>query len=521
MKYLNLCLIGLMMACGNANHLDQASSKATKPVNAASQLTSKRDKTAKGSNQAPINDYPKKYTPFSIAVIEVNYQTDSPDVVYVEARAQNNIPNKVNKSRELALSVAGTYFLQVEIDRPAAGKIYFNKQRQNIFLSPADTTKITLSHRGSTTIAFTGKYQEINNYYQKKQRYLGYHDIRRPLNNVVGPGSTFNTLKLQMDSVVGVEQAFFNSYERRHQLPASFIAYENAEITYSGAAFKTGMPRYNEIFKVFADELPNDFFDYVEKHQFHDQSAVLSTKYRDYLSAYFLLTLPKEHNDLDGYERIRAVRSHFLDQSKATLSGQIKEVYHQSIFCDMLYYHRDSDDIDSLARKFGIEDFKPLLKISGTKSKTGIKPLNLSPGDVIPDFYVANTLDSIVSIRTFKDKTLYLNFWATWCVPCIKNFPALNTMIDELSEEEDVVVLNICLDSDKEKWQNALVKHGLKGINFFAEGNWNKKLRANFNINGIPHYTIIGKGNILKENFANKAPHAKSSILEVQQTTSQ
>ena len=61
--------------------------------------------------------------------------------------------------------------------------------------------------------------------------------------------------------------------------------------------------------------------------------------------------------------------------------------------------------------------------------------------------------------------------------------------------------VNICLDSEKEKWLISIQKHQLGGVNLYAENNWNAKLRASFNIKGIPHYMIIYPGNVCSKTF--------------------
>jgi thiol-disulfide isomerase/thioredoxin len=339
------------------------------------------------------------------------------------------------------------------------------------------------------------------------------------MNQNLSSKSTYNSIKTSTDSVVNVELIFLTNYKKTNNLPSWFIDYEFSEITYSGASFKTVIPNYNKRFKIFSDSLPQDYFNYLKNIQVNNQLAVFSSKYLWFLDNYFFRSIPEEYDKLSGFPRNSQVGSYILDQSRLELSGQAKEVYHQYKFSDLLKYYKDSLQIDSLAREFEIADYKSLMKISGTKSKSGLNALNLNSGDTIPDFYVTNELDSIVSIRDFEDKVIYINFWATWCGPCIQNIPALNDMIAEFENDDRIVFLNICIDSEKEKWPSTISKHKLKGINLLAEGNWNSKLRSYFNIKGIPHYAILRENNILEENFANKAPLVKERISEIRHTT--
>ena len=53
-------------------------------------------------------------------------------------------------------------------------------------------------------------------------------------------------------------------------------------------------------------------------------------------------------------------------------------------------------------------------------------------------------------------------------------------MIDSFSLDSQIVFLNICLDSEKDKLKSTIEKYELMGINVKAEGSWNKNLRSYF-----------------------------------------
>lgn len=80
------------------------------------------------------------------------------------------------------------------------------------------------------------------------------------------------------------------------------------------------------------------------------------------------------------------------------------------------------------------------------------------------------------------------------------------------SNNNDIYFINVCLDSEKDKWRIALKKHDIQGTNLYSTETGSNQLKAIFNINGIPHYALIGKNNILFENKTDKAPYIKSKI---------
>ncbi|MGB8190551.1 MAG: redoxin domain-containing protein, partial [Chitinophagaceae bacterium] len=59
-----------------------------------------------------------------------------------------------------------------------------------------------------------------------------------------------------------------------------------------------------------------------------------------------------------------------------------------------------------------------------------LKIRELNVGDTLPDLEVKDVINyskSSIKISEFKDKYLILNFWATWCSPCIVSFPKLDS----------------------------------------------------------------------------------------------
>lgn len=465
-----------------------------------------------GSNRV-FNEADLSYSPFSNSVIEIHNLRTNSDTIHVEASANTNVPRGRSDSNILTIIGIGRYYLNIEIDRPVSSQVNIKDEIFNVLIEPNDTVKLTIKNKENLEIDFEDKYAEINTYYLNKKEKLGYYDIRNPLNKKLTPKSNYNSLKQSVDSITNIELAFLENY--KSNLPDWFMEFEFLEITYSGASFKTMLPNYNKIFKVFSDVLPDNYFNYLEDIPINNPQAILSSKYLWFLDDYFIREIPEKFNNLSGFERSSKIRSYILTKSKVELSGKVKDIYHKYNFSSMIRFYKDSVEIDSLAKEFELEDYKSLIQISGTKSQNGRIMLDLNPGDTIPDFYVTNDLDSLVSIRNYTGKILYINFWATWCGPCIQNMPALNEMIEEFKDDENIAFLNICLDSEKEKWPITISKHNIQGINLIAEGNWNSRIKSYFNINGIPHYTILNENNILLENFANKAPAVKEKIIEV------
>ncbi|WP_225870983.1 TlpA family protein disulfide reductase [Pedobacter frigiditerrae] len=64
-----------------------------------------------------------------------------------------------------------------------------------------------------------------------------------------------------------------------------------------------------------------------------------------------------------------------------------------------------------------------------------------------------NAKGKVVNLNELKGKVVFINFWATWCPPCLAEMPSINKLHQQLKNDTDVVFLMIDADSDFPKAQ--------------------------------------------------------------------
>ena len=75
-------------------------------------------------------------------------------------------------------------------------------------------------------------------------------------------------------------------------------------------------------------------------------------------------------------------------------------------------------------------------------------------GNPAPDFTVQDA-DRKVSLHDLRGKVVVLNFWATWCPPCVEEMPSLVKMQSDLKDR--VVVLAVSVDEDERTYHSFLM----------------------------------------------------------------
>ena len=125
------------------------------------------------------------------------------------------------------------------------------------------------------------------------------------------------------------------------------------------------------------------------------------------------------------------------------------------------------------------------------------KALKLQPGQPAPDLTLYDLDGQPVSLSQFKGQVVLLDFWASWCVPCIGDLPYLR-QVKEKTSGWPVVFLNISLDADEAAWKEAIDKHEIKGVHVRADG-WNAEVAKTYQVEGIPSYYLVDPQGLIVE----------------------
>ncbi|MEQ8581071.1 MAG: TlpA disulfide reductase family protein [Marinoscillum sp.] len=108
------------------------------------------------------------------------------------------------------------------------------------------------------------------------------------------------------------------------------------------------------------------------------------------------------------------------------------------------------------------------------------------------DLRLSNIAGRTVSFATFKGQTVFLNFWATWCPPCIAEMPDIEDLYQKMGK--DVTFVMISLDEDRDKARRFVERKGFELPVYFLES----PLPAPYNPSSIPTtYVISPEGQVV------------------------
>jgi cytochrome c biogenesis protein CcmG/thiol:disulfide interchange protein DsbE len=131
-------------------------------------------------------------------------------------------------------------------------------------------------------------------------------------------------------------------------------------------------------------------------------------------------------------------------------------------------------------------------------------------GDKAPDFTIVSDKGEKVALSNFGGKLLVLNFWATWCQPCLSELPSLNAMTRRL-QGSGVVVVGISVDKDEKAYKKFLERFHL---NFATSRDPEANISAEYGTFKYPETYIIDANGRVVEKFIGEENWMSEAVLK-------
>ena len=155
------------------------------------------------------------------------------------------------------------------------------------------------------------------------------------------------------------------------------------------------------------------------------------------------------------------------------------------------YYQSELKDTEAFV------SFEEIMTKEKTRRKNTPKFINTT----------VNSISELSKLIELKDKYLFIDLWATWCLPCLIEFEHNDTLDKLLKNYNNLEKVFISIDKEKDRaiWKSLVSERGLEGYNLIANelliNDIKTEIYKNNNIS-IPRYILIDpKGNIVNDNL--------------------
>ena len=121
----------------------------------------------------------------------------------------------------------------------------------------------------------------------------------------------------------------------------------------------------------------------------------------------------------------------------------------------------------------------------------------LVDGAVFPDFAEKDLAGKPLAIANYKGKVVLVDFWATWCPPCVAELPNVLKAYEKY-HAKGFEIIGISLDKDEAALTSFIKKKNMPWPQYFDGLGWNNKLSGKYGVTSIPAtYLLDGEGKII------------------------
>ena len=246
--------------------------------------------------------------------------------------------------------------------------------------------------------------------------------------------------------------------------------------------------------------LPDNYFDPILGMNTDDDEIFrYSRAYRNLIIENFRLTSKRELSKDPSLTIIDFVENKISGLNSVDIREQFASMLIREMKEENENIDHDYNKIMTLLASDRMKDKLTLRYNSAKSTKTGFASV---------DFNYENFDGGMTSLEGLRGKLLYIDVWATWCSPCIKEMPALKELVKEYTNK-DIEFVSISIDSknDYEKWRKMVPEKNVGGIQLYDAEGLNSDFMKAFSVGLIPRFMMIdSEGKIITA----KAPRPSS-----------
>lgn len=147
------------------------------------------------------------------------------------------------------------------------------------------------------------------------------------------------------------------------------------------------------------------------------------------------------------------------------------------------------------------------LSLAVVSCYSGSRPPRI--GSAAPDFVLQDS-DHKVELRDFAQKIVVLNFWATWCAPCVEEMPSL-VQLQQRLKDKGVAVIGVSVDVDNDSYHRFLQDHK---IDFLTVRDPDQKASTLYGTFKFPETYIIDRKGVVRRKFIGPVDWSQPEIVD-------
>ena len=441
--------------------------------------------------------------------VSISGHVEKPTVKVISLSYGPDWRGHLTRTVEAKLSPTGDFRLALpRLAAPTEARLGYGNTYATLYLTPGDELRLTFNPaRFEQSLAFAGRGANANNYLTQSALATSQDDEAGRAPDARAGRLSAAELRRAADAYRQQRLAALAAYAAARPLPAAFVRQQRQALAdeWASSLLSYSSRQSAERRAGGYATLPVGYYDFVGELRLASQdSALTQSAFQSLLMTYGFTQLNDESGNLPtGPDAGRRL----YQRATADLGdGRVRDVAVGQYLLGKVESERT--DIRPLLPEFRAHNRDSTIA-RAVRQAVGAH-LALASGQPAPNFTLLDASGKKVSLSSLRGKVVYLDFWATWCAPCLAEMPASLELRKKFAGR-DVVFLYVSLDSQAADWQKYLAAKQVaspNAVQLHDGGAFDGPAPRAFNVQSIPSYWLIGRdGRIL----ANPAPRPSTS----------
>ncbi|SNR13840.1 TlpA family protein disulfide reductase [Tenacibaculum jejuense] len=398
----------------------------------------------------------------------------------IHKRTIKKIPIQETKFNTGDLGGLDGYFLLIK-----------NSNSTYIYLKPEFNLEVNFDAKDfNKTVSFSGKGAKVNNYLLAKKKLLKerWKDTESFYNS--GEKNFLSKVRAIHKELQSLVSQLDDEDFKKHELENLKYNYLN-DIFYYPHAVKYRTGTEPKLSSDVTSELKDVFYDDATLYSIYPS-------YRNLASSKWKKELKKATSFKEMEASFRKIKTNqiFVD-----------------VIVDALYRISDTPEKSKFYYEL-IRKYVPNQEFVSKARKKYNKVKSTAIGKKAPGFTFEDKDGNKVSLKDFKGKYVFIDIWATWCTPCLKEVPHLKKLATQY-QDKNIVFVGISVDEKTEYdlWKKMLNEKELNGVQLFADNAFDSEFVSDFGVSSIPRLILISPEGKIVESHLSKPSQEKTKQL--------
>ncbi|BDS13349.1 TlpA family protein disulfide reductase [Aureispira anguillae] len=422
--------------------------------------------------------------------------------------------NNTVEEYSATLNATHNFGLACRIEIPQLVTLHYGNQQCQLFLEPNDSLYIEFdSQTFPHQISFGQRAKDNNillqNYqkqfpkdpilfkYRQYRKGIHYYKIHEDLDKIMqqnSPTEFLARIETERQKKESMYQLF--AKEPGRNLSPDFVTFLQTEFNYDKWL---KLLTYGDVYKG-RHRLDSTFLGFLDSVLVLNDRSLGNQNYRDFITAFVHYRCRHRPNtDPSIYIQLYNYSKHYLE-------GRTK-YFTMAQFLALALRKENPKIVLPIYEDFIKEN--PYYELDRVVLDPFQKANQFAAGTPAPNFTLTNIEGKPVSLAQFKGKVVYLDFWASWCRPCMQKIEILQAFEPKFAGKE-VVFLHISLDRSKSKWEETVHENEFKGQHLYFDP-LSSQITTDYEILSVPKFFLITK----EGNFAYTPTSFDSKDLEL------